>query len=84
MSLLTAQTERLVQFAAVTTLLRGNVGWTFVDALQTACIIESSPVKLSDEQFRDEARCLGAGSAAIKRMNQLKNEWYRSEDAKRG
>jgi len=84
MSLLSAHTASVIQFAAVTTLLRGNVGWTFVDALQTAGIIESATRRLSDDEFRTEAKTLGAGSAAIKRMNQLKNEWYRSQDAQRG
>lgn len=81
MNILIGDTEALVKFAAVTTVLRGS-NWTVKDVVLLGTMLAQKPDRQSDEQVKEKLKELGWSWQTAKRINQLKNEWYRSLDYK--
>ena len=81
MGLINRKTQRLLEFAAVTTALRGNVGWQIRDILILGNLYEMFGGEHDQrviEWLKAEAKQPGQ-AALVKRIEQLHREWKQSQ-----
>ena len=81
MGLINRKTQRLLEFAAVTTALRGNVGWHIRDILILGNLYEMFGGEHDSrvtEWLKAEAKQAGQ-AALVKRIEQLHREWKASQ-----
>lgn len=81
MGLINRKTQRLLEFAAVTTALRGNVGWQIRDILILGNLYEmfgGEHDQRVTEWLKAEAKQQGQ-TALVKRIEQLHREWKQSQ-----